>query len=57
MKYSPRYIIYWSVCNYLTEPEKEKLKNNLAKGHLTQDRRFLTEIKKVFDLERMLKKP
>lgn len=57
MKYSPRYIIYWSVCNYLSEKDREKLKKNLAKGNFTQDRRLLTEIGKVFNLETMIKKP
>ena len=57
MKYSPRYIIFWAVCRYLTEKEIELLRVNIAKGKLTQDRRFLSEIKKVFDLKRMLVNP
>lgn len=57
MKYTPRYIIYWAVCRYLNEEQTEQLKKNLTKGNLKQDRRFLTEVKKVFDLKVMLHKP
>ena len=57
MKYTPRFIIYWAVCRYLSEEEIESLRNNLAKGKLTQDNRFLSEIRKVFDFKRMLINP
>lgn len=57
MKYHPRYIISWAVSRYLIDEQIDKLKNNLVKGNLKQDRRFLSEIKKVIDLERLLKNP
>lgn len=57
MKHPPRLIIYAAVKKYLTEEQVEQFRNDIAKGKLTQDRRFITEIKKQFDLETLRNKP
>lgn len=57
MKFSPRYIIYWAVSRYLTEEQIEQFKKDIVKGNLKQDRRFLSELKKHIDLERLVRNP
>ncbi|MFZ4413810.1 MAG: hypothetical protein ACOYOV_12060 [Bacteroidales bacterium] len=49
MIYTPRFIIFSAVINYLSEEQIVKLKNDLGKSDLKQDRRFLSIIKKHFD--------
>jgi hypothetical protein len=57
MTYTPRFIIYLAVINYLSEEQIEKLKKELGESNLKQDRRFLTIIKKHFDIEQLKDKP
>jgi hypothetical protein len=57
MKYSPRFIIYWTVCRYLTDEEIKMLNSKLTKTKTMNDRMFIRRIEDVFDLERLLKNP
>ena len=51
MTYSPRFIIYLAVINYLDEEKVTSLKKDLGESNLKQDRRFLSIIRKHFDFE------
>ena len=57
MKYHPRYIIFAAIKKYMTDEEVEKLKDEIGNSNLKQDRKFLSIIKKHFDLEILRSKP
>jgi hypothetical protein len=57
MTYSPKYIVYIAVCNYLSEEELHLLKEDIGKMENKNSKIFLGIIKKHFDIERMRLKP
>ncbi len=57
MIYTPRYIIYWAVCNYITEEEELNIKNDIIKYKRLSDRNFLKIIERHFDIERFKDSP
>ena len=57
MVYSPRFILYVAVKNYLTEEQLEKLRTDIAKKSVRGDKTFLGVIKKHFDMELFRTKP
>jgi hypothetical protein len=57
MTYSPKYIVYIAVCNYLSEEELNLLKEDIGKMKSKSGKIFLAIIKKHFDVERMRLKP
>jgi len=57
MKYDPKYIIFYAVVKYWSEEQLEKFKKALAKKNPSQNRAFVTVVKKFFDLERLKDNP
>jgi hypothetical protein len=57
MIYPPRYIIYWSVSNYIDEATENNIMNDLIKYKRLTDGLFLKVIQKHFDIERLKDAP
>ncbi|MBC7915395.1 MAG: hypothetical protein H7Y07_14880 [Pyrinomonadaceae bacterium] len=57
LKYSPKFIIYLCICNYLNEEQVQALRNELSQKKLRYDKDFLRVIKRYIDLELLREKP
>jgi len=57
MKNTPRYIVFWTVSNYLSGSQLEILIADFIKKSPKQDRKFLSIIRKHFDFERLRTSP
>lgn len=57
MVYSPRFILYVAVKNYLTEEQLDDLRTDISKKGVKGDKTFLNVIKKHFDIELFRTKP
>jgi hypothetical protein len=57
MKYSPRTIIFTAASKYLSPEATEKIKHELIKENVKQDRKFLAVVKRHFDFNVMKDKP
>ena len=54
---NPRAIIFWVISRYMSNEAIELFKENIVKVSLVQDRKFVSEIEKVFDLSILVNKP
>ncbi len=57
MKHSPQFIIWWAISRYLSPVEIEIHKVEMAKLKPMGDLKFITYIKKNFDMERLRSAP
>ena len=57
MQFTPRFIIFLAVSNYLNEREIESLKKELGEAPIKGDMTFLKIIRKHFDFEKFVYSP
>jgi hypothetical protein len=57
MIYSPKYIIYWAVSNYISEEEELTIRNELIEYKRLSDRNLLKVMQRHFDFKKMMDTP
>ncbi len=57
MKYSPRYVIYLAITNYLKEDEIACLNYDLRHSKIDKTHQFLTIVDRYFDIEHFKNRP